>query len=160
MSWLGKNNEGTAVAGSLAIREHHCSQCNFCIFLYTWYILCSFLIPFSCCFMQIHVIFTVFKQGKMFQFFCEVVKVDFSNYVISSLLLGTLSWLLSFIHWDFSWTIDRSSLSFHVSYKYLCRTFMQIYNLVLICSWNKYKNKIVMSNERYCSSVNSVYICG
>lgn len=33
---------------------------------------CSFLAAFSYCFMQIHVIFTVFKERKVFGIFCEV----------------------------------------------------------------------------------------
>lgn len=73
--------------------------------------------------MQIRVIFTVFKEGKMFWMFCEV---DFSKFVIRILLLGTISKFLSFIHGAFNWPLARSSLQFHVSYKYLSRTYMEI----------------------------------
>lgn len=109
-------------------------------------------------FLQICVIFTVFKEGKMFWIFCEVL-IDFSKFVISSSLLGTISSFLSFIHGGFSWPIARSSLRFHVSYKYLSRTYREIHNLALICSWNRYK-KILMLNKRYCSSIHFVYACG
>lgn len=65
----------------------------------------------------------------MFGIFCEVL-IDFSKFMISSLLLGTVAKFLSFIHGSFSWSIARSSLRFHVSYKYLSRTYVEIYNLV------------------------------
>lgn len=132
--WLSKKSLRLAGAkralqqlGSLAVREHLCSQGNCCVFIWTWCILCSFLTAFSYCFLQICVIFTVFKEGKMFWIFCEVL-IDFSKFVISTLLLGTISSFLSFIHCSFSWPIARSSLRFHVSYKYLSRTYMEIRN--------------------------------
>lgn len=69
--WLSKKSlrlagarRGLQQLGSLAVREHHCSQGNCRVFLWTWCILWSFLTAFSYCFMQIHVIFTGFKEGK------------------------------------------------------------------------------------------------
>lgn len=67
----------------------------------------------------------------MFGIFCEV-SIDSSKFVFSSLLLGSISEFLSFIRGGFSWSIARSisRSRFHVSYKYLSRTYMAIYNLV------------------------------
>lgn len=55
--WLSKKSlrlagarRGLQQLGSLAVREHHCSQGNCCVFLWTWCILCSFLAAFSYCF--------------------------------------------------------------------------------------------------------------
>lgn len=106
--WLSKKGlrlagarRGLQQLGSLAVREHHCSQGNCRVFLWTWCILSSFLTAFSYCFMQIHVIFTGFKGGKTFGIFCQVL-IDFSEFVITRLLLGTVSKFLSFIHGSFS----------------------------------------------------------